>query len=157
RALRQQLSELGASFRTQSDTEVLVEAFRQWGERCLDFVSGMFAFAIWDSKERQLFCARDRVGEKPFYYLWLGNSFVFASELKALLLWPEFRKRIDYRSLVDFLCFGYVAEPKSIWTDCQKLPPGHWISVRVQPGGSLSFKGPTEYWDMHFNPDRSVK
>lgn len=155
--LRRQLSERGATFRTKSDTEVLVEAFRQWGERCLDFLSGMFAFAIWDSRERRLFCARDRVGEKPFHYLWLGSSFVFASELKALLLWPEFRKQIDYKALVDFLCFGYVAEPKSIWTDCRKLAPGHWISVQVQPGGYLSIKGPVQYWDMQFNPDRAVK
>lgn len=157
KALRQELTERGATFHTNSDTEVLLESFREWGEGCLEFLSGMFAFAVWDQKEHRLFCARDRVGEKPFYYAMLGGSFIFASELKALLLWPGFRKQIDYTAVVDFLSFGFVAEPKSIWQGCRKLPPGHWLSVEMTPDRSILLKGPTAYWDMQFVPDYSVK
>ncbi|MGH2868299.1 MAG: asparagine synthetase B family protein, partial [Solirubrobacteraceae bacterium] len=84
RALRAELERSGSLFRTRSDTEVLLESYRRYGERCLDRVSGMFAFAIWDSERRRLFCARDRAGEKPFYYALVGDSFLFASELKSL-------------------------------------------------------------------------
>src|SRR5215471_8781834 len=88
RPLRADLENRGARFRTNSDTEVLIEAFRQWGQECVERFAGMFAFAIWDTVERRLFCARDRAGEKPFYYATVRNSFLFASELKALTLWP---------------------------------------------------------------------
>ena len=74
---------------------MLLEAYRHWGEECLERLSGMFAFAIWDEDRSVLFCARDRAGEKPFYYAVVGDSFVFASELKALLLWPGFRRELD--------------------------------------------------------------
>jgi asparagine synthase (glutamine-hydrolysing) len=157
RALRQQLGQRGIRFRTNSDTEVLVEAFREWGDRSLDLLSGMFAFAIWDNKAHRLFCARDRVGEKPFYYANVDGNFIFASELKSILLWPGFRKEIDYTAVVDFLSFGFVAEPKSIWTQCRKLPAGHSMSVEVKPDRSLSISEPAPYWDMQFDPDHSVK
>jgi asparagine synthase (glutamine-hydrolysing) len=85
RALRDELAATGGTFRTSSDTEVLLEAYRHWGEDCLDRLSGMFAFAIWDEDAGRLFCARDRAGEKPFYYSVVGNSLLFASELKSLL------------------------------------------------------------------------
>ena len=156
-SLREELIAQGVSFRTRSDTEVLVEAFRCWGEKCLERLSGMFAFAIWDTVERRLFCARDRVGEKPFYYAMINNSFIFASELKALLLWPGFRREIHYPALVDFLSFGFVPDPKSIWEGCHKLPPGHRMSVEMRPGGTLAVKDPVAYWDMEFDPDHSVR
>src|SRR5437667_2789226 len=153
KALREELTQRGTMFRTNSDTEVLVESFREWGDRCVDRLSGMFAFAIWDKEARRLFCTRDRAGEKPFYYAMLGDSFIFASELKALLLWPGFRKEIDYTAVVDFLSFGFVAEPKSIWKQCLKLPPGYSLSLEVLPARSLLMNEPAAYWDMEFNPD----
>jgi asparagine synthase (glutamine-hydrolysing) len=156
KSLREDLETQGIRFYTDSDTEVLIESFRQWGERCLEKLSGMFAFAIWDKAEKHLFCARDRVGEKPFYYTMLGDSFIFASELKALLPYPGFRQNLDYTALIDFLTLGFVAEPKSIWKDCYKLPPGNSMSVWVKPDGSLKMSEPTAYWDWQFNPDYSV-
>jgi asparagine synthase (glutamine-hydrolysing) len=155
-SLRAELGEQGIRFRTNSDTEVLVESFREWGERCLEKLSGMFAFAIWDNAEKRLFCARDRVGEKPFYYAVFDDSFIFASELKALLPWPRFRREIDYTALVDFLSLGFIAEPKSIWRGCYKLPPGHSMSVLVNPDGSPAMRAPVAYWDWGFDPDYSV-
>src|SRR5258707_1141924 len=115
RTLRTQLEREGVQFRTESDSEVLIEAYRRWGPDSLDLVSGMFAFAIWDVKTRRLFCARDRAGEKPFYYAFNDGAFLFASEIKGLLEWPKFPRRIDYEALIDFLTLGFVADPKSIW------------------------------------------
>ncbi len=156
RKLRAELSARGVPFHTESDTEVLVEAYRLWGERCSEHLSGMFAFAIWDSVERRLFCARDRAGEKPFYYTTVGGSFIFASELKALLPWPGFRRELDYAALIDFLSFGFVTEPKSIWAGCRKLSPGHSMSVDVRPDGFLTVGEPGGYWEWDFDPDYSV-
>jgi asparagine synthase (glutamine-hydrolysing) len=154
--LRAELISEGVEFRTKSDTEVLVECYRRWGENCLERLSGMFAFAIWDVAARRLFCARDRAGEKPFYYTLIDGSFVFASELKALLPWPGFRKRIDYTALIDYLSFGFVADPKSIWEGCRKLPPGHSMSVSIGADGSVAMTEPLAYWDLEFDPDYSV-
>jgi len=156
-SLRQELSACGIPFHTRSDTEVLVEAFRYWGKQCLDRFSGMFAFAIWDKVQRRLFCARDRVGEKPFYYTTVNGSFLFASEVKSLLLWPGFRREIHYPALVDYLCFGFVVDPKSIWEGCYKLSPGHWLSVDVLPRDTPMVRTPVAYWDMKFQPDYAVK
>jgi asparagine synthase (glutamine-hydrolysing) len=154
--LREELRARGILFHTRSDTEVLGEAFRFWGDQCLDRLCGMFAFAIWDTVERRLFCARDRAGEKPFYYALLGHSFLFASELKALTLWPGFRREIHYPALVDYLALGFVADPKSIWESCYKLPPGHQMSVQIERGGIPVASEPAAYWDMRFDPDYSV-
>jgi asparagine synthase (glutamine-hydrolysing) len=155
-SLRRELVAAGAHFRTRSDTEVLVEAFARWGEHCLDRLVGMFAFAVWDRIDRRLFCARDRVGEKPFYYMLINDSFVFGSELKALLPWPGFRLELDYPALIDFLTFGFVPDPKSIWRDCKKLAPGHHMSVELGEAGPPRVGSPVRYWDMEFQPDRSV-
>lgn len=156
-SLRDELVKQCVPFHTKSDTEVLVEAFRYWGDQCLERLSGMFAFAIWDTIEQRLFCVRDPVGEKPFYYAAVENSFIFASELKALLPWPGFSRKIHYPALIDYLSFGLVADPKSIWEGCHKLPPGHWMSVEAKAGrGTLIIKDPVVYWDMEYHPDHSV-
>ena len=155
RALRDELEAVGARFRTSSDTEVLLEAYRHWGEECLDRLSGMFAFAIWDGERNRLFCARDRAGEKPFYYAVVGGSFVFASELKSLLLWPGFRRELDYTALVDFLTFGFVPDPKSIWRGAAKLPPAHALRVELGEDGPRVGE-PNPYWDLTLDPDPSV-
>jgi asparagine synthase (glutamine-hydrolysing) len=157
RALRTELQAYGVVFRTQSDTEVLLEAYRQWGESCLERLSGMFAFALWDAVEQRLFCARDRAGEKPFYYALVDDAFVFASELKALVEWPGFSCKLHYPALIDFLTFGFVPDPKSIWEGCYKLPPGHTMTVQRRPGKAPRVHGPWAYWDLEFAPDSYMK
>ena len=156
RSLRAELEEAGSAFRTRSDTEVLLESYRRFGERCLERISGMFAFAIWDEPRRRLFCARDRAGEKPFYYALVGDSFVFASELKSLLLWPGFRRELDGTALADFLTFGFVPDPKTIWRGAQKLAPGHALSVELS-GSRPRVRAPMPYWDLNLEPDDSVR
>jgi len=156
KSLRRDLEADGVTFRTQSDTEVLVESFRRWGESCVGRLSGMFAFAVWDSVDRRLFCARDRMGEKPFYYAQLGHDFLFASELKSLLVWPGMRRSIHFPSMVDFLTLGFVADPKCIWENCRKLAPGHSMWVDWSRGAGPRPHAPSAYWDMQFDPDYSV-
>ena len=152
RRLRDQLEREGVGFRTRSDTEVLVEAYRRFGADCLDRLSGMFAFAIWDAEEQVLFCARDRAGEKPFYYTTVGGAFVFASELKALLPWPGFRHELDHTAVADYLTFGFVPDPKSIWAGTSKLPPGHSLTVRLGADGPTVGE-PEQWWDLELQPD----
>lgn len=154
--LRLELEAEGIRFRTRSDTEVLLESFRRWRQDCVRHFSGMFAFAVWDTVERRLFCGRDRVGEKPFYYAQLGRDFLFASETKALLAWPDLRRRIHMPAVVDFLSLGFVADPKCVWEDCRKLAPGHTMWVDLAPGDRPRVHEPRQYWDLQFAPDASV-
>ena len=153
RELRQELETHGVRFRTKSDCEVLLEAVRLWGERALPRFSGMFAFAIWDQVERSLFCARDRTGEKPFYWATVGNAFLFASEPKAFFPWPAFARRIHYPALLDFLAYGFVPDPKCIWEDCAKLRPGHVLTVRTGADGTPWVLEPRSWWDWEFKPE----
>ena len=155
RALRAELEDAGVRFRTSSDTEVLLAAYRQWGDDCLERLSGMFAFALWDGERDRLFCARDRAGEKPFYYAVVGSSFVFASELKSLLLWPGFRRELDQTAVADFLTFGFVPDPKSIWEGAAKLAPAHTLTLELGEDGPR-VGPPTPYWALKLEPDPSV-
>jgi asparagine synthase (glutamine-hydrolysing) len=150
RALRKQLEKEGARFATESDTEVLLEGYRIWGTELVRHLSGMFAFALWDRAKRTLFCARDRAGEKPFYYAFAGGSFLFGSELKALLEFPGIEKRLDPRALVDFLSFGCVVDPKSIFSGIRKLAPAHAMSVRIGEHGAELDQAPSAYWQLGF-------
>lgn len=156
RALRRELEDLGATFRTSSDTEVLLEAYRAWGTDCLERLSGMFAFALWDEERSRLFCARDRAGEKPFYYSVSGGAFAFGSEAKALVAWPGFRGRLDWTAIADFLTLGFVPDPKSVWDGVCKLPPGHRLTVDLV-GGELLVSEPAAYWDFDPAPDESAQ
>jgi asparagine synthase (glutamine-hydrolysing) len=153
RELKKELESHGVQFRTRSDTEVLLEAFRLWGEAALPKFSGMFAFAIWDQAERTLFCARDRAGEKPLYYSTLAGTFLFASEPKAFLSWPTFARRIHYPALLDYLTYGFVPDPKCIWESCAKLAPGHCMVVRTDTDGRPQALEPHPWWDWRFNPE----
>jgi asparagine synthase (glutamine-hydrolysing) len=156
RQVRASLKREGIQFRTESDTEVLLHAYRRWGVDALDRISGMFAFAIWDARARQLFCARDRAGEKPFYYAVVDGAFLFASEIKGLLEWPGFPRNLDYDALIDCLTFGFVADPKSIWRDIRKLPPAHSMTVALPTGAAPEVSAPRRYWSLVFasRPDR---
>lgn len=132
RVLRQDLAARGYPFKGHSDTEVLLAAIELWGvEATLQRIDGMFAFALWDQSERSLTLARDRVGKKPLYYGWSGAAFLFGSELKALAAHPDFDRTINRAALGQFLRFGWVPEPWSIYSSVRKLPPGGLIRVRL--------------------------
>jgi asparagine synthase (glutamine-hydrolysing) len=116
--LRQELEKEGGAFnwRGHSDTETLLASVRHWGiDRCLKKLNGMFAFALWDKIEKKLFLARDRIGEKPLYYGRIGSIFVFGSELKAFLAYPQWRREIDRNSLALFMRYNHVPSPHSIY------------------------------------------
>jgi asparagine synthase (glutamine-hydrolysing) len=131
RKLRSQLEKAGVTgLRGHSDTEVLLEAIGAWGlETAVKLTVGMFAFAVWDCKERQLHLVRDRLGEKPIYYGWMGNTFLFGSEIKALRAFPGFQAEVDRFALREFLCYGYIPAPRSIFQGIFKLCPGMILSV----------------------------
>jgi len=150
-ALRETLGQIGHSFRTRSDTEVLLAAFVQWGADCLARLDGMFAFALLDTRERTLFLARDRVGIKPLYYCRLAQGFAFGSEIKCLFRLPDVPRRLDRQALVDHLIFGYPLGPKTFFQDVKELPPGHWMSVgpagAVREGCFWSWQRRERAWD----------
>lgn len=127
--LTEELESLGHRFRTASDTEVIVHAYEQWGLDCVSRFNGMFAFAVWDSVERELILARDHLGIKPLYYMQVGARLVFASEIKALLEVPGCPRGVDLQALSELFTFRYVPSPKTLFEGIQKLPPGHWMRV----------------------------
>ena len=118
-SLMTELSALGHVFRTRCDTEVIVHAWEEWGEACLDRFNGMFAFALLDERRQTLFLARDRLGEKPLYYSFLSDGrLLFASELKSLLCCPELDRRLDPQAVEEFFALGYIPDPRSIYAVC---------------------------------------
>jgi len=123
--LRRELEGIGHIFQTQSDTEIIVHAYEQWGKECVARLNGMFAFALWDSNRRELFFARDHLGIKPLYYIDLGNRVLFGSEIKALLQDPECPRDVDVEALAELFTFRYVPSPKTLFRSIRKLPPGH--------------------------------
>jgi len=148
-SLAKELKAKGHRFKTHCDTEVIVHAWEEWGEKCVDKFRGMFAFAIWDRNQQQLFLARDRLGIKPLYYAELNNGlFVFSSELKALLVHPNTNREIDPQALEDYFAFGYIPEPKTIFKQARKLLPGHRLKIQI----NRPLPSSVEYWDVPFTP-----
>jgi asparagine synthase (glutamine-hydrolysing) len=142
RELTRELVRKGHRFSTTSDTEVLVHLYEESGERCVDRLRGMFAFALWDRERQVLFLARDRLGIKPLYYADTPQGFVFASELKAVAQHPEVSRQVSRSALAAYLQYGYVPEPLSILDGVRKLPPGHTLTVQGGRAGR-----PSRYWD----------
>ncbi|HQI82652.1 MAG TPA: asparagine synthase (glutamine-hydrolyzing) [Deltaproteobacteria bacterium] len=142
RELRRELEALGFCFRGTSDTEVVLNAFAAWGPASVERLIGMFAYAVWDSREQCLHLFRDRMGVKPLYYYLHDGTFAFASELKALHAGLAGRLAIDRASLAEFLHYGYIAGPRCIYSHTAKLEPGCWIRVN----GSLQIEH-HRYWD----------
>ncbi len=142
----------GHRFRTHCDTEVIVHAWEEWGEACVERFRGMFAFAIWDRNRQKLFLARDRLGIKPLYYALLDDgSFIFGSELKSLQAHHGLPREIDPRAVEEYFAFGYVPEPRTIYQGVCKLPPGHHLTLeRGRP-----LPEPREYWDVSFEAQGS--
>jgi asparagine synthase (glutamine-hydrolysing) len=144
--LRALLVTKGHVFRTQSDTEVIVHLYEEYGRDCVEKLRGMFGFAIWDSVRKCLFLARDRVGIKPLYY-YLGDKFIsFASEMKAILVDPEVRRDIDPAIIDRFLTYFYVPGSPTMLRNFFKLEPGHWLAVQ---DGRIQIQS---YWDLNFQP-----
>ena len=141
--LREQLNKTGVQWRSRSDTEVILAAYAKWGHDCVTRFHGMFAFAIWDQREKVLFAARDRMGVKPFYYSESPDGFAFASRPRALLaLQPNLSRDLDEQAVRLYLEGGYVPAPYSIFRAIRKLPPAHWLVFR---GGRLQVE---RYWDF---------
>ncbi|HYP53220.1 MAG TPA: asparagine synthase (glutamine-hydrolyzing), partial [Pyrinomonadaceae bacterium] len=146
RELHRDLEARGHRFRTNSDTEAILHAYEEDGAACVERLRGMFAFAIWDARRRELFLARDRAGKKPLYYTETpGGALVFGSELKSLLEHPDVGRDIDLEALNAYLTFGYVPDPSSIFRGVHKLPPGSHLVYK--PGAGAVVK---QYWDFPY-------
>jgi asparagine synthase (glutamine-hydrolysing) len=145
RELRAELERLGRNFRSRSDTEVLLQAYEEWGESCLDRFNGMFAFAIWDRRRRELFLARDRYGIKPLYYTRIGSTFLFVSEIKSLLEHPDFRAELSYSHLLEYFTFQNIFSDGTLFKGVTLLPPGHRLRI-----GADGIDDVRQYWDFHF-------
>jgi asparagine synthase (glutamine-hydrolysing) len=142
--LVQELVALGHRFRTRCDTEVIIHAWEQWGPDCLARFNGMFAFVLWDRNRQQVFLARDRLGVKPLFHATLADgTFLFASELKSLLLHPRLPRQLLPRAIEDYLTFGYVPEPDTIYSGIHKLEPGHLMLI--DSAGQQTIR---RYWDL---------
>ncbi len=152
-SLLPELTALGHTFRTRSDTEVIVHAWEAWGEACVERFRGMFAFALWDRNRSTLFLARDRLGVKPLHYALLPDgTLLFGSELKALLAHDGLRREIDPCAVEEYFALGYVPEPRTIFKGVKKLPPAHTLTLRR----GVPIPEPVEYWDPRFTLDRQL-
>ena len=140
--IRQTLEQRGCLFRTRSDTEVILHAWMAWGPACLEYFEGMFAFALWDARDKSLFCARDRFGKKPFFYTVQQGRFVFASELTALTQFPGLERSVRPETLMRYLAYEYVPTPQCVYQEMEKLPPAHYLLLR---DGQMRV---ARYWDM---------
>jgi len=143
-ALRKDLEAMGHRFRTASDTEVILEAYREWGTECLSRLNGMFAFCLYDNDARRVFLARDRAGEKPLFYRHAGCKLVFASELKALMVDPAFPREIDPDALNDYLAYGYVMGHRCIFTGVCKLVQGQAMTFELDTDAFRTWR----YWTL---------
>jgi asparagine synthase (glutamine-hydrolysing) len=151
--LREDLLRAGHLYQTRSDTETILHAFEEYGERFVERLRGMFAFALWHSETQELICVRDRLGIKPFYYYWNGSLFVFASEIKAILEHPAVSPRLEESLLPEYLAFGYASGDRTLFAGIRKLMPGHTLRLKLgPPQPSIEI---ARYWDVP-EPDSSA-
>ena len=143
--LRQELEQKGHIFRTRSDTEVIVHLYEEMGERCVEKLNGMFAFAIWDEKQKKIILARDRLGQKPLFYAQEGADFLFASELKAILAVSRCRPEMDYEAVHHYLSLRFIPPPQTMFRHIKKLPPAHTL---VYQNSNINI---SRYWDLSFH------
>ncbi len=149
--LRQELIALGHSFSTKGDTEVILQAYIQWGETCVEKFNGMFAFAIWDEEKQSLFLARDRYGIKPLYTYHKNGVFLFGSEVKAIKKHPEFTTDVNYEALLEYFTFQNFFLPHTLYQDVNLLEQGTWM--RISADGSTKVH---QYWDYDFQTDIQI-
>ncbi|MBI5102223.1 MAG: asparagine synthase (glutamine-hydrolyzing) [Nitrospirae bacterium] len=146
--LRQQLLQRGHRFRTHCDTEVIIHAYEEFGKDCVNYFNGMWAFAIWDSRQQELFCSRDRLGVKPFYYSCDGNSFLFSSEIKALVK-AGVKPEVSPEGLNDYITFQFTIGDKTLFKGIKRLLPGCSLTLRME-----DFRLSVEkYWDLRYEYD----
>jgi asparagine synthase (glutamine-hydrolysing) len=150
--LRRELTSIGHPIHSYSDTEVLLYAYREWGEDCVNRFLGMFAFAIWDKRNHRLFCARDRIGIKPFYYAFDGKTLAFASEIKAILASGLVKAETNKPGLQDYLTFQFCLGDKTLFKNILKLEPGHCMTLQFD-GDRLSLHT-RQYWDLSYEIDK---
>ena len=149
--LRKELEAQGLSFRTTSDTEIILAGWQVWGRDCLEHFDGMFAFALWDAQEKRLFCARDRFGKKPFFYTLQQGRFFFASELTALTTLPELTFTLSPEALMRYLAYEYVPTPQTMYAEAASLPPSHWLEIHE---GRLRLE---RYWELPFPDEQDAR
>src|SRR5215813_7937520 len=142
--IRPELETAGHRYKSHCDTETIIHAYEQWGAESPTRYRGMFAYAIWNQNKRELFCVRDRLGIKPFYYFWDGRLFAFASEIKALLEHPDISANFNAVLLPEYLAFGYTSGQETLFTGIRRLPPGHTLTLTCGPDPRIEIK---QYWE----------
>ena len=147
RDIREKLIAAGHKFRTNTDTEVLIHGYEEYGEKLLDMLRGMFSFVIWDKSKRELFGARDFFGIKPMYYAIMGKTLMFGSEIKSFLAHPQFFKELNTTALENYLTFQYSPTKETFFKNVYKLLPAHYFRYK---DGKMEIK---RYWDVNFRPD----
>lgn len=143
--IKSDLEKLGHEFNSQSDTEVILHAWEEWKEKMVERFIGMFAFVIYNTDTKMMYCFRDRPGIKPLYYYWLDGLFLFASELKSFHQHPRFKKEINKQAVFQFLQYGFIMAPLSIFNHASKLIPGHYLEFDIK---QATFKV-EKYWDVY--------
>ena len=154
RELRIELEADGYWFRSQTDSEVVLNAFAKWGPDCVNRFNGMFAFAVWDRKEKILHLARDRYGIKPLYYAQWGNTFIFGSEQKAILEHPIAKREIDHKALIEYFTFQNIFTNRTLLRNVKMLQPASIAKIQYGKDKSLKIK---QYWDYHFEEPKKIK
>lgn len=145
RELRKELQSRGHHLKTCSDTETIVHLYEEQQECCLEHLRGMFAFAVWDRQQGELFLARDRMGIKPLYYTWVAGELIFASEIKAILQHPAVVREVDEMAMSQYLSLKYVPAPRTLFKGIFALPPGYWMKADVHGRWTIE-----RYWDLRF-------
>ena len=143
--LKERLAEIGHIFKSHTDTEVILHLYEEKGVDCLNDLRGPFAFAIWDERKKRLFIARDRIGKKPLYYIYRDQTLIFASEIKAIIQDPEVLVEVNRSAVTDYLTYGYVPTPESMFKGIMKLPPAHFM---IYEKGNIKIE---RYWELDFS------
>ena len=149
--LRKELIERGYIFKTKSDTETILHLYEEFGTECVNYLRGMFVFAIWDDKNKRLFIARDRFGKKPLHYYHDSRKFVFGSEIKSILQHPDIAREVNRPAIVNYFAYGYVPDPETMFKGIEKLPPGCHLTWQK---GKIDV---IQYWNINIDPEKSSK
>ena len=152
KSLKTELEIKGHTFRTQSDTEVVLQAYLEYDTECFNLLKGMFALAIYDARKQKVVLARDRAGEKPLYYYKSDNYIIFASELKSILATDLLRKTLSKIALNQYLQLTYIPAPLTIYNDVYKLLPGHYLEINLS--GALT---KNQYWDVSYEENNLIR
>ncbi|RJP38321.1 MAG: asparagine synthetase B, partial [Desulfobacteraceae bacterium] len=146
--LRKELQNTGHIFKSNSDTEVIIHAYEQWGTECVKKFRGMFAFGIWDLSKEVFFLARDPIGIKPLYFTHAPSGLLFGSEIKAILADPKVKRKVNSRAMSDFFGLSYIFDDETMFEDIMSVPPGCIYTVGEDGAGRMN-----RYWEMHFDPN----